>query len=140
MRIFVRPYLQVDSHVWPVSTGGGTRPLWSRNGDELFYVSPTGAIMRVDVKDATTWPATTPTQLLKEGYRTISDPEFGRSYDVARDGRFLMIKAGNEDGATGTPPRLTVVFNWFEELTRLVPDEIATPTTGRRSRCPVARR
>src|SRR5262249_35461591 len=39
--IYVRPYPDVESGRWQVSTGGGTRPLWSRDGRGLFYVSPT---------------------------------------------------------------------------------------------------
>lgn len=41
-----------------------------------------------------------------------------RNYDVAPDGRFLMVKRGN----MGIPlsPRLFVVLNWHEELKRLV--------------------
>jgi Tol biopolymer transport system component len=38
--IFVRPFPDVNSGHWQVSTIGGTRPLWARNGQELFYVSP----------------------------------------------------------------------------------------------------
>ena len=40
-----------------------------------------------------------------------------RAYDVAPDGRFLMVKTP-EDMA---PRRLNVVLNWFEELKRLAP-------------------
>ena len=32
------------------STGGGTRPLWARNGKELFYVAPTGSLMGVGLE------------------------------------------------------------------------------------------
>src|SRR5688500_3201915 len=38
--IFVRPFPNVNSGKWPVSTGGGIQPLWARNGQELFYVAP----------------------------------------------------------------------------------------------------
>src|SRR5204862_6751755 len=47
--IFVRPFPDVNSGHWQVSTAGGTRPLWARSGQELFYTSPTGALMRVGV-------------------------------------------------------------------------------------------
>ena len=41
--IYVRPFPDVESGRWQVSTGGGTRPLWARNGRELFYyVAPGG--------------------------------------------------------------------------------------------------
>ena len=43
-----------------------------------------------------------------------------RNYDIAPDGRFLMIKeAAATDGATAQ--QLVVVLNWFEELKARVP-------------------
>ena len=45
-----------------------------------------------------------------------------RNYDVTRDGRrFLMIKENDEQ----PPPakEITMVFNWFTELNKLVPVE-----------------
>jgi len=38
---------EVSRGLWQVSTGGGTRPLWARTSQELFYLSPAGALMRV---------------------------------------------------------------------------------------------
>jgi hypothetical protein len=40
------------------------------------------------------------------------------SYDVAQDGRFLMIKSSQDTIAL---QKLVVVLNWLEELKRLVP-------------------
>ena len=68
VEISVRPFPEVNSGRWQVSTAGGTRPLWARSGQELFYVSPTGALMRVGVERGPSWAATTPTLLVKEGY------------------------------------------------------------------------
>ena len=44
-----------------------------------------------------------------------------RSYDVAPDGRFLIIRAVEEGAAEGTASNLVVVLNWFEELKQKVP-------------------
>jgi len=78
-----------------VSTTGGTRPLWAPSGQELFYVSPTGALMRVGVERGPSWAATAPTLLVKGGYYTAPSSTLGRTYDVSSDGqRFLMIKEG----------------------------------------------
>ena len=78
--------------------------------------------MRVGVERGAAWAATTPTQLVKEGYLTIPgvDPgvESGRTYDIAPDGqRFRMIKADQ----IAAPASLVVVQHWGEELKRLVP-------------------
>ena len=91
----MRPFPDVNSGHWQVSTAGGTRPLWARSGQELFYVSPTGALMRVGVERGPSWAATTPTLLVKEGYFTTPSWLSGRTYDISPDGqRFLMIKEG----------------------------------------------
>ena len=118
--VYVRPFPDVNSGHWQVSTDGGTRPIWTRSGRELIYVSPTGALMGVGVARGPSWAVTTPTLLVKEGYFTIP-VWWGRSYDVSPDGqRFLMIKEGGTDG-TAAPASIIVVQNWVEELKRLVP-------------------
>jgi Tol biopolymer transport system component len=118
--IYVRPYPDVNSGRSQVSTTGGTRPIWTRKGQELVYVSPTGALMAVEVARGPSWAATTPTLLVREGYFTIPS-WWGRSYDVSPDGeRFLMIKEGGPDG-TAAPTSIVVVQHWVEELKRLVP-------------------
>jgi Tol biopolymer transport system component len=118
--IYVRPFLEVHGGHWQVSTTGGTRPLWTRNGQELVYVSPTGALLGVGVARGPSWAATTPTLLVKEGYFTIPT-WWGRSYDISPNAqRFLMIKEGGADG-TAAPASIIVVQHWVEELKRLVP-------------------
>ncbi|NIP94707.1 MAG: hypothetical protein GWO24_15205, partial [Akkermansiaceae bacterium] len=36
--IFVRPFPDVDSGRWQVSTNGGYSPVWANSGRELFYI------------------------------------------------------------------------------------------------------
>jgi hypothetical protein len=118
----VRPFPEVNSGHWQVSTGRGTRPLWARSGQELVYVAPTGALMRVGVERAPSWAATTPTLLVKEGHVTIPSGFSGRTYDIAPDGqRLLMIKEGGGSDHSATAPQIIVVQHWTEELKRLVP-------------------
>jgi serine/threonine-protein kinase len=120
LEIYVRPYPDVASGRWQVSTGGGTQPLWSRDGRELFYMSPANAVMRVGVERAASWAATTPTMLLKDGSVVTPVQNLGRSYDVSPDGqRFLVAKAVS--APTAPPPQLVVVQHFDEMLKRLVP-------------------
>jgi serine/threonine-protein kinase len=120
--IHVRPFPDVNSGHWLVSTTGGTRPVWTRSGQELFYVSPTGALMRVGVERGPSWAATTPTLLVKEGYLMKSIFSQGRTYDIAPDGqRFLMIKEEGGPDSAAAPASLMVVQHGDEELNRLVP-------------------
>jgi serine/threonine-protein kinase len=121
--IYVRPFPDASSGYWQVSTDGGTRPLWARNTNspELFYLSATGALMRVGVAPGPTWAATAPTKLFEGRYGAAAN-QSGRTYDVAPDGkRFLMIKAGGSEDQTAVPTSLVVVQNWREELNRLAP-------------------
>lgn len=126
--VYVRPFPDVNSGRWQVSTGGGRIPLWSRNGRELFYVSPENALMGVRVEAGSTWRSSTPARVLQGEY-LYSIPALqggfggatGRSFDIAPNGRrFLMIKQSGSAGARA-PQHLIVVQNWFEELKRLVP-------------------
>jgi len=48
----------------------------------------------------------------------FSAPELIFSFDVAADGRFLIVEREREPAA---PRNINVILNWFEELKRLVP-------------------
>ena len=119
--IYVRPFPDVLRAVWQVSTEGGTRPLWARNSQELFYLTATGALMRVGVTRGPTWAAAAPTRLFEGRYGAAAF-HFGRTYDVSPDGRrFLMVKDSAAGDPNATPASMVVVLNWFEELKQRVP-------------------
>jgi serine/threonine-protein kinase len=120
LEIYVRPYPNVNSGHWQVSNGGGTRPAWSPNGRELFYVSPTGAIMGVAVSEGASWAASAPTSLVKADYETTPPGSLNRNYDVSPDGRrFLLVKPVNGPG--DLPTQMVVVQHFDELLKRFVP-------------------
>jgi serine/threonine-protein kinase len=118
--ISVRPFPNVDSGHWQVSTGGGTRPVWARSGKELFYLDGANAVTAVPIYTTPTFSAGTPTKLI-DGRYVVGAP--GRTYDVSADGqRFLMIKDSTSGSPTSTPASMVVVLNWTEELkTRVSP-------------------
>jgi len=119
LQIYVRPFPDVNNGHWQVSANGGTQPLWARNGKELFYVAPDGALMRVSVADG--WPGTAgaPTKVLEPRYVMSVAGNFPRNYDIAADGqRFLMLKAGDD---ANRAPQIVVVQHFDEELKRLLP-------------------
>jgi len=101
---------------WQVSTEGAAEPLWSRDGTELFYWSGNKLfVARVSVGD--TFQHGTPTELLEGAYfRTATGHQ---AYDVADDGRFLMVKPQ----PISARRQLELALNWFEELERLVPTD-----------------
>jgi serine/threonine-protein kinase len=116
--VYVRPWPDVNAGRWQVSTGGGTRPLWSRDGRELFYYWQS-AVMSVPLRAGATFSAGTPAVVIKGDYIA---PLTGRQYDVTPDGkRFLLIKNAASDGGTEARNQIVVVQNWFEELKRQVP-------------------
>jgi Tol biopolymer transport system component len=124
-QIYVRPFPNVADAHYQISTDGGRTPVWAANGRELFFVNGS-ALMAVAVQLTPTFSAGNPTTLF-EGPSMLLDGRSvgsmtGRTYDVARDGRFLMIKknAGSSE-ATAPPASMIVVQNWFTELQQRVP-------------------
>ena len=89
-----------------VSTSGGTEPVWSRDGRELFY-RETNRMMAVTFSDSPGDPDT-PQQLFFDNFERRWFPETS-AYDVSRDGdRCLMVRRKNPV----TPTRIRVVFDW----------------------------
>ncbi len=98
-----------------VSTQGGTEPVWSRDGRELFYRSG-DKMMAVATTIQPTFHASKPEVLFEKPYYDL-DPQ--RDYDVASDGRrFLMLK---ESEQVADAIRIEPCPQLVEELKRLVP-------------------
>jgi hypothetical protein len=113
--VFVRPFPNTGDGKWQLSNGGGTAPLWARNGHELFYLRGDSTMMAVTV---TTSPTFAPgeSRVLFHLPETLFQLSTGwyTPWDVAADGRFIMARM------VGTPDRqaspLIVVDNWLEEV------------------------
>jgi hypothetical protein len=102
-----------------VSTAGGRTPLWSRSGQELFFVSAEEYVMGVRVEAGPPWRNGPPARVLRDRYYHGEAQGNTRTFDITADGRrFLMIK--NADTA-GSQNRMILVQHWTEELKRLVP-------------------
>ena len=99
-----------------ISTDGGGQPLWSPDGKELFYRNG-DEMMVVPVETDPTFSAGAPEVLFEQQYYL---DRARRTYDLAPDGRFLMVKEATDDDAADAP-QLILVQNWHEELKRLVP-------------------
>jgi serine/threonine-protein kinase len=96
-----------------ISPGGGREPVWEKNGRELFYLEGQ-RMMAVAVQPGATFSFSPAESLFEHNYVTTGQPP---TYDVAADGRFLMVKSG----AAATIPPIVLTLNWFEELKRRVP-------------------
>jgi serine/threonine-protein kinase len=119
--VYVRPFPDVNSGRWQISTNGGTRPLWARNQRELFYLAADGAMMQVGIERGPVWSTTAPTRLFEGRHLSNTAAAYpSRTFDISPDGRrFLMIKPGTQTGTA--PTSLVAVQHWDEELTHLVP-------------------
>jgi serine/threonine-protein kinase len=111
--VYLRPYPALDRR-WTVSTQGGTQPVWSPDGKEIFYRNA-DKMMVVDLTTTPDVKLSTPRVLFEQRYAYgagITIP----NYDVTPDGQsFVMVK---DEVAGG---RLHVVLNWFTDLNRVAP-------------------
>jgi serine/threonine-protein kinase len=127
--VFVRPFPDVGSARWQVSTDGGTAPVWAHNGAEIFYFqggsnfgSPSSSPPQLMSAEVTTSGSTfrrgRVTPLFPVTLRAYVYNVLDHFYDVGPDDqRFLLtrtVRSVEEVGAV-------LVLNFFEELNRLVP-------------------
>ena len=94
----------------------GGRPVWSRDGKELFFVPAPGQFRMVRVTLQPTFSFTSPVAVPRPF--GISGPGTPRTFDFLPEGRIIGVgpAAQGPDGA-----ELRVVLNWFEELKARVP-------------------
>jgi serine/threonine protein kinase len=110
--IYISPFPSVSSK-WLVSRGGGTEPRWRNDGKELYYLSPEGKVMAVNVKLGAAVESGTPLALFQPHlHQSISAMDVV-SYDVAPDGQRFLISV-KEDTPTAAP--LSFILNWAAEL------------------------
>jgi Tol biopolymer transport system component/predicted Ser/Thr protein kinase len=92
---------------WQVSTNGGERSIWSRDGKELYFLGADGKMMAVEIKAGTRFEAGLPKALFD-----VRFPGGNAWYDVGPDGRFLIPIPIEQ---TANAP-MTVVINWAAGL------------------------
>jgi serine/threonine-protein kinase len=96
-----------SSNARQASVGGGTSPVWARDGRQLFYSSG-DAVMAVVVGSGDRPALSAPRLLFRGRYEEPARPDWPRNYDVAPDGRFLMIRPTYSP----TVRELIVVLGW----------------------------
>ena len=113
--VYVRPFPDVEAGKWQVTTQGGEKPVWARDGEELFYVNGVGRVASVSFRGRPAVSVGSPAELIERDY--VADT-LGPTFDVAGDGRrLLMLK---REGA-GDDAEAILVLNWLQEVQRLVP-------------------
>ncbi len=110
--VYVQPFPEGGRKV-TVSSNGGTKVRWSRDGKELFYVEGQ-TLVAVSVSSGLSFSVGSATRLFEHpGLRP------GRNYapyDVSADGQRFILAEPVAEGADGPEPSIRVVMNWFEEF------------------------
>ena len=121
--VYVRPFPDVDSGRWQVSTDGGFTPRWSRDGDEIFFMNGSREMVAATVETSPAFRVGARTPLFTLG-STVVTSDIAVPYDVGFGERqFLMARAYQGDDTTDSaPPDVMLVVNWFEELKARVPN------------------
>ncbi len=93
---------------WQISASGGGFPRWRRDSKEIFYLSPGGQMMTVEVAEkGKSLEVRKPVPLFKVAVSLSLAP-----YDVAPDGKRFIINTKSRNN--NTP--LTLVVNWTARL------------------------
>jgi serine/threonine-protein kinase len=116
--VWVRPFPD-EGGPWQISSDGGTYPVWSRTRQELFYVSNNGQLMVATYRvvgdafqrDGEPHPWSE-TRILLRGRR--------RSFDLHPDGNRMVLAVAPPIAETVKQDKVVLVFNFFDELRRLV--------------------
>lgn len=99
-----------------ISQGGGSQPLWRRDGSELFYISADTKVMSVPVSTSATFkrlggPTALFTAPIYGGGRNINTHRWAA---MPNGQKFIIITVLTE----AAPERITVITNWKELLNK----------------------
>jgi eukaryotic-like serine/threonine-protein kinase len=89
---------------WQVSTSGGTRPFWSSDGRQLFFLTPERRVVTTAVHRGDSFSADAPRTVDSLGDNIVD-------FAVARNGSMVALREIDSG-----QPLLTVVMNWQELL------------------------
>ena len=106
--IAVRPF-PGPGGVWPLSSGGGTQPRWSRDGKTLYYATFDGRIISVPVVIRGTSVEYGASRAVDGSRLPMANNIYLQLYDVGPDGRLLTLMPPQGDGR---PSAITLVLDW----------------------------
>jgi Tol biopolymer transport system component len=111
--VFVGTFPASDAR-WPISAGGGLEPRWSRDGKELFYLTPDGMIMSVTVQSGQSFLPGAPSAVFRTPVMSQRDRGWNPHYVPSADGSRVLVNLLGDVPA----PSLSVVLNWPAALRR----------------------
>jgi eukaryotic-like serine/threonine-protein kinase len=106
LEVYLRPFPDVGSARWPVSTGGGTSAAWSADGTELFFVEGT-TLQVVTFAPGPTPRLGRPRPLVDLG---PSEDRLGAEFDISQDGSRVLVMRDAPGSAERAEVRL--VLHW----------------------------
>jgi len=106
--------LEPDGERWQISTGGGTQPVWSNAGDEIYYKNGLNVLVSVTVRIEPSFVQLSQEVGMFDFARYCCNPNHAH-YDISSDNlRFVMtVRRG--------PGQLIMVDNVLGLLNRLAP-------------------
>ena len=112
--IYVTALQSPNDARWPVSTGGGITPRWSRRGNELFYLDLRSNMVAAQVTTSPSFSVVS-TRVLFNASDFIQAGVSRRNFDVdVGDQRFLMVQRAD----AATRGQVVVVEHWLDEMRR----------------------
>ena len=113
---YVQPFPPTGMKFQVARRGG--RPMWSRDGKELFFIPAPSQFFAASIRTVPTFAVTSTVSLPRRF--GLAPPGVPRPYDILPDGRIVGVDAAAQVGEPGAQ-QLHVVLNWFEEVRRRVP-------------------
>ena len=121
-QVFVRAFPDEGGR-WQISTNGGTAPIFSQNGKDLFYFDvPDDRIMVASYSaKGNTFVAEKPRVWSRQSVALTMSGSVGAQYDVAPDGKRLAIAASAGGSTQQDAGHVIFLENFLDELQRKVP-------------------
>ena len=110
--VYVQPFPEGGRKV-TVSSNGGQRVCWSRDGKELFYVEGE-TLVAVSVSSGSSFSVGSATRLFE--HPGLREAVNYAPYDISADGQRFILAERMGEGADAPEPSIRVVQNWFAEF------------------------
>ena len=124
VEIYVQPFPATGAKYQVSKDPRSHHPRWTPDGKEIYYIPGPSRSLAVGI---TTQPSFTVGNAVPLPELRSGGPSVVRNYDIAPDGRSLIVVPAEQasgqsapSGATGTL-QIQVVLNWFEELKAKAP-------------------
>jgi serine/threonine-protein kinase len=113
--VYVRTLPASEGGRWQVSNGGGTSPVWARDGRTLYYLDASYRLIAATVETAPTFRVVSRRPLFDAGQFTFDN--FHPSFAVSPDGRAFYFFRNRGFGPQGTAAgRLVLAEHWLTTL------------------------